>query len=80
MLVLSRKLGESVVINGNIRITVADIGNGRVKIGVTAPREVHVARAELAPKPVIVETADDAHLERILAERARLPEFNAARQ
>ena len=47
MLVLSRKPGESIRIADNIEITVIDIGGGRVKLGISAPRDVHIIRSEL---------------------------------
>ena len=47
MLVLSRKKNEEIIIAGQIRITVVEITGGRVKIGVSAPLEVPVHRAEL---------------------------------
>lgn len=47
MLVLSRKAGESLVIGENIHITVTQIGKGRVRIGIDAPKDVHVRRTEL---------------------------------
>ncbi len=47
MLVLSRKLNESILIDGGIRITVVDIQGNRVRIGIEAPRSVGVFRQEL---------------------------------
>ncbi len=47
MLVLSRKLQEEIVIGGNIRITVVEVAGGRVKLGITAPSEIPVHRAEI---------------------------------
>jgi carbon storage regulator len=47
MLVLSRKVGETIVIGDTVRVTVVDIGQGRVKIGVQAPDEVSVDREEI---------------------------------
>ncbi len=47
MLILSRKQNESVIIQDNILITVLAIEGDRVKIGITAPREVPVLRQEL---------------------------------
>jgi carbon storage regulator len=47
MLVLSRKPGESIVIDHGVVVTVLDIGRGRVQIGITAPRETPVVRQEL---------------------------------
>jgi carbon storage regulator len=49
MLVLSRKRDESVVIGDNIEVTVLSVGNGRVKLGIRAPRTVSVLRGELEP-------------------------------
>lgn len=47
MLVLARQNGESLIIGGNIEITVLDIQNGKVKIGIKAPKEITVLRKEL---------------------------------
>jgi len=47
MLVLSRKVGERIVIAGNVEIAIVQICGSRVPLGVTAPREVSVRRAEL---------------------------------
>lgn len=47
MLVLSRHIGESIVINNDIRITVVDIRGDKVRLGVEAPREVPVHRNEV---------------------------------
>ena len=49
MLVLSRKLGEKIVIGDNICITLVDIDRGKVRVGIEAPREVPIYRAELLP-------------------------------
>ena len=48
MLVLTRKVGESICIGGDIRITIASVGNGRVRIGIDAPKDVRVDRSEIA--------------------------------
>lgn len=47
MLVLTRKLGESLVIDGEITIKVSQIHGNRVKLCVDAPRSHRVARAEI---------------------------------
>ncbi len=47
MLVLTRKLGESVVIGNNIVVTVSDIKNGQIKLGITAPKDVTINREEV---------------------------------
>ncbi len=48
MLVLSRKVGERILIGDKIAVTVVKIGHGGVRIGVEAPTELAVVREELA--------------------------------
>jgi carbon storage regulator len=57
MLVLTRKTGQEIVIDGEIRITVTSIGDGRVKLGISAPSHVKVDRAEVAAR-IAAEDAD----------------------
>lgn len=47
MLVLSRKKNESIVIDGNIVITVVEVRGDKVRLGIEAPREVPVHRSEV---------------------------------
>jgi carbon storage regulator len=47
MLVLSRRAGEEIVIARDIRVTVVAVNGQRVRLGITAPRSVNVARREL---------------------------------
>ena len=47
MLVLSRKLGESIVIGEHIRVTVLAIRGNKVRLGFTAPDEVTINREEV---------------------------------
>lgn len=47
MLVLSRKAGESIVIDGCITVTVNQIDGNKVRIGISAPPEVRVDREEI---------------------------------
>ena len=47
MLALTRKKGESLVVNNNIEITVLEIRGDQVKIGIAAPREVPINRKEV---------------------------------
>ncbi len=48
MLVLTRRLGESLIIGDNITITVEKISKGQIKIGIEAPKDVVIAREEVA--------------------------------
>jgi carbon storage regulator len=47
MLILSRKVGESLIIDGNIEIKILNIKNGNVRVGVRAPKNVVVDRQEI---------------------------------
>ncbi|PKM54296.1 MAG: carbon storage regulator [Firmicutes bacterium HGW-Firmicutes-5] len=47
MLALSRKLGESIIINDDIIITVLDISRDQIKIGIEAPKSVPIHRKEV---------------------------------
>jgi carbon storage regulator len=47
MLVLTRRLGEEIVIDGDIRVTVVAIKGNQVRLGITAPKCVTVDRAEV---------------------------------
>lgn len=46
MLILTRKVGESIVIGG-VKVTVVEIKGGRIRLGIEAPKEVNVVRGEL---------------------------------
>jgi len=47
MLVLSRKNGESIVIDGAIKVHVIELKNNVVRLGIEAPKEVAIHRSEL---------------------------------
>ncbi|NOY43453.1 MAG: carbon storage regulator CsrA [Planctomycetes bacterium] len=50
MLVVSRKVGERIIIGDKITVTVVKIGSGGVRIGIDAPTEMAVMREELSEK------------------------------
>jgi carbon storage regulator len=67
MLVLSRKVGEEIVIGGDIRVRVVSIQGNQVRLGFAAPLEVKIKRQELLesnrfPRP------DDTVVEDAVAE------------
>ena len=47
MLALSRKQAESIMIGNDIEITILDIRNDQVKIGISAPKQVGIYRKEI---------------------------------
>lgn len=50
MLILTRKIGEELMIGDDIRVKVIDIKGGRVRLGFAAPREIIINRSELDEK------------------------------
>ena len=47
MLALTRKKGESLILNNNIEVTLLEIRGDQVKLGITAPKEIPVYRKEI---------------------------------
>ena len=47
MLVLSRLEGQVITIGDNIRVTIVEVRGDKVRVGIDAPRDVQVLRAEL---------------------------------
>lgn len=47
MLVLSRKKGESIILQDNIEITVLEVNADTIKIGINAPKDIEILRKEL---------------------------------
>lgn len=47
MLILRRKIGESLLIGGEIKVTVLDAGDGGTRLAIEAPKEVSILRSEL---------------------------------
>lgn len=58
MLILTRKVGESVLIGDDISITVLSVRGNQVKLGVQAPKEVSVHREEIHQR--IKQTQDES--------------------
>ncbi len=50
MLVLTRKLGESIWINDDVRIVIQNIRGNQVRVGISAPKEMVVHREEIYQK------------------------------
>lgn len=69
MLVLTRKKCEMIRIGDNVVIKVISCGNGKVKIGIEAPNDVRVVRAELTPEPEAPMIPTQTLRDRVLARR-----------
>ncbi len=46
MLILTRKKGEAIAIGDHIKVQVLNVKGGQVRIGIDAPRDVHINREE----------------------------------
>ncbi len=58
MLVLSRKVGEKLIIDGNISVEVVKIQGNRVTIGIVAPSDVKILRGELNQSKATTQTME----------------------
>lgn len=47
MLILSRKVDESIMIDANIEIKVISVDDGKVKLGISAPKDIEIHRKEI---------------------------------
>ena len=59
MLILTRRVGESLIIGNDVTITVLGVKGNQVRIGVDAPREVAVHREEILDRPPKGENAQN---------------------
>jgi carbon storage regulator len=58
MLVLTRRIGERIVIDNQIVLEVLEIKGNRMRLGIQAPRDVSVLRQELLPRSIEVEVEE----------------------
>ncbi len=47
MLVLSRKIGESLRIGDDVELVILDVNRGQVRVGIDAPKSTNIVRSEL---------------------------------
>jgi carbon storage regulator len=73
MLVLTRKANESIIIADNIKIEILEIRGEKVKIGIEAPRELHILRDELHQEVTEqnrqASVVDEENLSKLLSEK-----------
>jgi len=62
MLVLSRKVGQRILIGENISVTVVRVAQGGVRIGIEAPPELPIVREELQKKLEAADAKPDAEI------------------
>ena len=72
MLVLSRKLGECILIGGDIQVTVLDVSGDGVKLGVSAPRDIPIYRPEVLSGMTDRDKADHGSPTEVVVDLARL--------
>ncbi len=72
MLVLTRRVGDSIVIGHEVVVTVLEVRSDQVRIGIDAPREVTVHREEVYRQMMEEDDQAVASVERIDALRQRL--------
>jgi carbon storage regulator len=53
MLVINRKVGETIVIGDNVLVTVLESSNGSIRLGIDAPTSVSVLRRELVQDGIV---------------------------
>lgn len=66
MLVLSRKIGESIVINNNVEIIILESSDGTVKIGINAPKSIKILRKEIINQIIEENTQSITSVDEIL--------------
>lgn len=64
MLVLSRKVSESIIINGDIKIQILEKRGRQVRVGISAPENVIVHREEIYEKALAGQTAEQTWIPR----------------
>ena len=69
MLILTRKIGEGVVLNENITVRIVEISKGVVKLGFDAPKDMLILREELeqAIKETNIEASKNANHDALLS-------------
>lgn len=50
MLVLSRRIGEKLILGDNVEIMLLEVSGNQARIGIKAPREINVVRSELVDR------------------------------
>lgn len=76
MLVLTRKIGENIIIDNNTILTIVDVKGDSVRIGIEAPKEITIYRGELYEAIVTAnkQSAQPANLDKLdMLKSVKLP-------
>lgn len=75
MLVLSRKMGESIIIGDNIEISIVDIQGDNIRIGINAPKTIKIFRKEVYQEIQAENKRASENLDKIKTELHKLKEY-----
>ncbi len=75
MLVLSRKVGESLRIGEDIELVILDVNRGQVRIGIEAPKTTNIVRSELLTRVQGEQTDDTPKGDYNAAQRPRVRHY-----
>lgn len=75
MLVLSRKIGESLRIGEDIELVILDVNRGQVRIGIEAPKTTNIVRSELLTRAQGQQQDDNIKTEDMAAQRPRVRHY-----
>ncbi|MBI9014609.1 MAG: carbon storage regulator CsrA [Clostridiales bacterium] len=76
MLVLSRKKNESIIINGNIEVKIIESDDGKVRIGIEAPKHIEIHRKEVFDQITEANRAA-TNSKKALGDLSKLPTINS---
>ena len=81
MLILTRKLGQSLIIGDGIEVSIVDVSGDKVKVGISAPKDVKILRSELAETMEVnkigAESRTDRSVLELLANRSAILQIKA---
>lgn len=77
MLVLSRKMGESIIIGDNIEISIVDIQGDNIRIGINAPKSIKIFRKEVYEEIQAENRRASENLDKMKNELQKMKEYKA---